>query len=74
MGATSADTVARAVIRAIRGNLPEIIVNRPPLRPLFVLAEMFPGLAEWGIRNATIRFLRRVAVAKRRNAETVAQD
>ena len=70
MGSTSAEAVARAVIRAIRHDLPEVIVNRPPLRPLFVLAEMFPALAEWCIRKTTARFFKRVALSKRRQAET----
>lgn len=69
MGSTSAEAVARAVIRAVRRDLPEVIVNSPPMRPLFVFAEMFPSLADWGIRKTTARFLKRIATSKRRKSD-----
>jgi hypothetical protein len=61
MGHTSADAVARAVVRAIGADRPEVLVNRPPLRPVFVLAAAFPRLGGWIVRMATRRFLRRAA-------------
>ena len=61
MGRTSADAVGRAVVRAIRRDRPEVLVNRPPMRPWFVLAEAFPRLGGWISRLATRRFLRRTA-------------
>jgi short-subunit dehydrogenase len=64
MGGTSADAVARAVVRAIRRNRPELLVNVPPMRPVFVLAEMLPRLGGWLARLATQRFLRRAARAQ----------
>ncbi len=70
IGSTSAEAVARAVVRAIRRDQPEVIVNNPPMRPLFAFAEMFPSLAERVIHKATGRFLKRIATSKRRNAET----
>jgi short-subunit dehydrogenase len=63
MGRTSAGAVARAVVRAIRRDRPEVLVNVPPMRPMFVLAEMFPRLGHWIMRMATQRFLRRAAKA-----------
>lgn len=68
MGGTSARAVARAVIRAIRSDLPEIIVNRPPMRPIFTLCAACPRLGEWIARIATARFLKRVATSRDREA------
>lgn len=65
MGGTSADAVARAVVRALRRDLPEIIVNVPPMRPIFVTAQMFPRLGAFVVRRATLSFLRRIAKARR---------
>ena len=61
--------VARAVVRAIEKDRPEVIVNWPPLRPTMVFAEMFPSLGAAAIRAATIRFLKRVAES--RNDQTL---
>ena len=47
LGTSSPETVARAVLRAIRRDLPEIIVNPLPARPLLALTAMFPSLGEW---------------------------
>jgi short-subunit dehydrogenase len=64
MGSTSSKAVARATLRAIRKDLPEVIVNQPPLRPVFALAALAPGLGSWCIRKASFRFLQRVATAR----------
>ena len=65
MGSTSTKAVTRAAIKAIKKDVPEIIVNQPPMRPALVLGEMFPTLGEWVARKATARFLRKVAFARR---------
>jgi short-subunit dehydrogenase len=64
VGSTTAEHVARAVVRAIKKDRPEVIVNWPPLRPTIVFAEMFPALGAAAIRAATIRFLKRVAESR----------
>lgn len=64
MGGTTAQAVARAVVRAIRSDLPEILVNRPPMRPIFALCAACPRLGEWLARIATARFLKRVATSR----------
>jgi short-subunit dehydrogenase len=61
VGSTTADHVARAVVRAIEKDRPEIIVNWPPLRPVMVFAQLFPTLGATVIRAAVVRFLKRVA-------------
>lgn len=43
--------VARAVIDAVRGDEPEILVNSTPVRPLTVLSEASPRLGEWIARR-----------------------
>lgn len=50
LGTSSPDSVASAVVRAIRNDTPEIIVNRLPVRPLSALAELSPALGERLIR------------------------
>jgi short-subunit dehydrogenase len=61
VGATTADRVAAAVVRAIERDRPEIMVNSPPLRPVMALAAAAPALGGALIRATTIRFLKRVA-------------
>ncbi len=64
MGATSAAKVARAVVKAIQKDKAEVIVNWPPMRPAFVLAELWPALGEWVIRKSSVRFLKRIATKR----------
>ncbi len=46
LGVARAEDVAQAVVRSIRRDAPEVIVNPLPVRPLLALAELAPGLAE----------------------------
>ena len=61
VGSTSADVVARAVIKSIRHDRPELIVNFPALRPVFTLARAFPRLGELIVRLTTRKFLKKAA-------------
>ena len=61
LGSTSAEAVARAVVKSIRNDRPELIVNFPALRPVFVLCQAFPRLGEWIVRMTTRRFLKLAA-------------
>lgn len=61
LGATSAQAVARAVVKSIRNDRPEAIVNIPALRPVFVLSQAFPRLGEWIVRLTTRRYLKLAA-------------
>jgi short-subunit dehydrogenase len=65
VGSTTADRVARAVIKAVEKDHPEIIVNSPPVRPIAVLMQMFPSLGASVVRAASVRFLKRVADSHR---------
>jgi len=65
MGSTSADAVSRAVVKAIQKDLPEVIVNSPPMRPIMVLTQWFPKLGEWIVRKSTRRFLRKLANSRK---------
>jgi short-subunit dehydrogenase len=44
-GTATAESVARAVIRAIQRNQPEVVVNSLPVRPIVLLLTMFPSIA-----------------------------
>ena len=47
LGTSSPEEVATAVVRAIRDDTPEVIVNPMPVRPLRALTEASPRLGEW---------------------------
>jgi short-subunit dehydrogenase len=51
VGRATPAAVARAVVKAIKRDNPEIIVNTPPVRPLAVLSEMSPSLGQWLLRR-----------------------
>ncbi|WP_397571472.1 SDR family NAD(P)-dependent oxidoreductase [Schlesneria sp. T3-172] len=61
VGSTSAEKVARVVVRAIRNDRPDMIVNFPALRPVFTLNQALPSLGEWIVRVTTRRFLKQAA-------------
>jgi len=46
-GSTTPAAVAAAVVRAIETGRRETVVNSQPLRPLFALGHLAPGLADW---------------------------
>jgi short-subunit dehydrogenase len=48
------EQVSRAVIRAIRHDVPEIVLNQPPLRPLLALFQLFPRLVDPVLRRAGV--------------------
>lgn len=59
VGSTTAEAVARAVVKGIKQDRPDLIVNFPALRPIFTLCQMFPRIGEWIVRSTTLRFLKR---------------
>lgn len=61
VGSTSVDAVADAVMRAIRSGPPEIIVNWPPMRPVFLLKMLFPRLGEKLILSVSRKFTKQAA-------------
>jgi short-subunit dehydrogenase len=46
LGGCLSGEVAAAVVRAIRYDVPEIIVNHPPIRPFIAFLRLFPRLGE----------------------------
>ncbi len=63
----SAERVARAVVRAIERDVPELIVNRVPLRPVLALTALSPRLGDWLSRQLGVHdFFRRVIEAQKR--------
>jgi short-subunit dehydrogenase len=47
LGTSPPEAVSRAVIRAIENDMPEIIVNPLPVRPLLAFTALFPSAGEW---------------------------
>ena len=65
VGGTTAQKVAAAVEKAIRTGQPEMILNFPPLRPIFLFRDICPWLGEKLILAFTWKFLRLVAKTKK---------
>lgn len=64
LGSTNAEAVARAVVKAIKGNRPELILNVPALRPVFTLCQAFPRIGEWLVHKVTLRFLKQAGTRR----------
>ena len=65
LGTSPPEAVTRAVIRAIKKDIPEIIVNPGPSRLLTTLAEISPSLADWVIRRfGVLDWFKNVTVAR----------
>jgi short-subunit dehydrogenase len=47
LGTSPPEKVARAVIKVIENDLPEIIINPLPVRPLLAFIALFPKVGEW---------------------------
>jgi short-subunit dehydrogenase len=61
LGGTTAEAVAAAIERAIRKAPPEIMLNFPAMRPVFLFRDIFPRLGEMLILATTLKFLKRAA-------------
>jgi short-subunit dehydrogenase len=64
MGGTTAEAVAKKVIKALRSDPPRIVVERPSLRIFFAIAHVFPRLGEWFTHKIATRFFRRLATQR----------
>jgi len=63
VGETTPDKVAKAVIRAIKKDVGEIIVNPGPIRPMMVLDAIHPGIGSWILRTFGVyEFYRKQAI------------
>jgi short-subunit dehydrogenase len=71
LGISAPEAVARAVIQAIERDLPEVIVNPLPVRPLFAFCALFPRAGEWAIEKtgANDFFRRTVKILATRSGE-----
>jgi short-subunit dehydrogenase len=58
-GPVSPGRVARAVVRALRQDPPEIIVSSMPIRPLLVVTDLFPRLSDPVLRATGVAGLHR---------------
>ena len=66
LGTSLPGQVAKAVLKSISRDLPEVIVNPYPVRPLFAICALFPSLGERLIRATGAHdFFRRVAEAEK---------
>ena len=51
LGTSSPESVAQAILRAVKKDVPEIVINPGPVRLLSALGEISPSLAEWIMRR-----------------------
>lgn len=66
LGTSRPETVARAVIRAIERDTPEVLINPTPVRPLLVLTILWPRAGAWlADKLGANDFFRRVVQVKR---------
>ncbi|HET8542802.1 MAG TPA: SDR family NAD(P)-dependent oxidoreductase [Anaeromyxobacter sp.] len=64
LGSCTPEQVAAAVMRALRDDVPEIVVNSMPVRPLLAVAALFPRARGWFLeRLGIVEFQRRKAGA-----------
>jgi short-subunit dehydrogenase len=69
-GVSSPEKVARAAIRAVENNIPEIIINPMPIRPMLMLSLFCPSAAEWVIEKlGATRFFARAAEAQKKASQ-----
>lgn len=68
LGTSRPEAVSRAVLHVIERDIPEIIVNPTPVRPLLALTVLFPRLGEWVANKiGSNDFFRQVIEAQKRN-------
>jgi short-subunit dehydrogenase len=66
MGTSRLEKVGKAVIRAIQNDIPQLIINPYPVRPIFVLSEISPRLGAWVARAmGASKFFKRVYEARK---------
>jgi short-subunit dehydrogenase len=66
LGTSRPEKVGEAVIRAIENNIPQVIINPYPVRPLFALSEISPRLGAWLARAmGASRFFKQVYEAQK---------
>lgn len=71
LGACTPQRVASAVVRSIRCDRPEIIINRFPVRPLLAIAALSPTLGAWIIRKIGVHEFFRRAVEREARDRTL---
>jgi short-subunit dehydrogenase len=64
LGTTSATAVAAAVVRAIRDDVPEILVNPGAARLAAALGRLFPRLGLWAVARTSRDYMAAVAEAR----------
>lgn len=68
LGTSPPQKVAGAVVKCITRDIPEIIINRYPVKPLLVLCTVAPGAGAWVIdKIGTNRFFQRAVEAQKKN-------
>ena len=67
LGTSTPESVAKAIIRAIERNRPEIIINPLPVRPLVAFTALLPTAGEWLIgKIGSNQFFKKAVDAQKR--------
>jgi short-subunit dehydrogenase len=73
LGTSAPLKVIQAVMQAIERDLPEVIVNPLPVRPLLALLSLFPSFGEWALaKTGGHDFFRKVFEASKTRARQLA--
>ncbi len=65
LGSSTPEAVARAVLRSIRDDVPEILVNPGPARLTAALGQLFPRLPAWLVRRLGLREMYRKSASSK---------
>jgi short-subunit dehydrogenase len=66
MGTSRPERVGKAVIRSIQNDMPQVIINPYPVRPILVLSEISPRLGAWAARAmGASKFFKQVYESRR---------
>ena len=75
LGTSPPEPVAEAVIQSIRRDLPEVIINKWPVRPLFATTALSPSLGAWLVEKIGAHaFFKRVYRAQREKSQPQAPN
>ena len=75
LGTSPPEPVAEAVIRCIRKDLPEVIINKWPVRPLFAITALSPALGAWMVEKIGAHaFFKKIYRSQREKANTPASE
>jgi short-subunit dehydrogenase len=73
LGTSSPESVAQAILRAVKKDIPEIVINPGPVRLLSAIGEISPPLGEWIMRRiGVVDWFMKVSLLREQNKHQAA--